>query len=96
MIDVRFKISNIFGGNSFHSILLKKIDITTKKVLELEIFRYSLDLISFEFNTDWNTLRNDGPYIQINLLSFAVRVMIYEKVATLYTLDRDWSKNDYN
>jgi hypothetical protein len=78
MIRLYFHIKNPWSKENFKNLFNWSKPVSKNKVIEIELTRYSYDLVSFSLNTNTSGEDHAGPEILISLLGYTASIKIYD------------------
>lgn len=87
MLHLNFTISNPWAKDNFKNLWNRNWAVSKRKVIELELCKYSKDIFSTKFNLTHRT-DHAGLKIEISLLSYAAIFNFYDR--------RHWNYKNHN
>lgn len=89
MVRFDFKIRNPFTYKSFESVLSRAYSVSKYRTLELQVFRYSYNLLELVIDFNWKGQDHAGPSFEIGVLGW------YFTASLPHNYHWDYEKNDW-
>lgn len=93
MLSLNFYIYNPWYTENFKNLFNFTKKISKHKVFELEVSRYSYDLLGIHLSTKWSGADHEGPRLDLALLGHSVSAKIYDTRHWDYE-NNSWCKYD--
>lgn len=79
MLNFLFQIKNPLNHkNNFKSLFEKSYKLSTNKVFELQLTRYSYYWLELELKTSFRGIDHAGPEICFGLFGYYIRINLYD------------------